>query len=205
MARAAQPPSTSSSLLVQLREAADGAAWRTFVDLYTPLVYGYARRRGLQDADAQDVVQFVFGQVCQTIRSFDYDRDRGRFRNWLGVLTSRAIGRQLRKAARPGQGPGLGADDATLEALAGDVEPEWIDEFNLQVCRIAMERIRPDFDPLVWRAFELTWVKGQEPKQVSRTVQKPAAWVYKAKFKVLERLRDEVQFLCEDAVYFSDE
>lgn len=205
MTRAAQPPSTSSSLLVQLRDAGDVAAWRTFVDLYTPLVYGYVRRRGLQDADAQDVVQQVFTQVSQAIRSFDYDPARGRFRNWLGVLTGRAIGRHVRIAARPGQGPGLGADEASLNALEGEVAPDWIDEFNAQVCRMALERILPEFDPLVWQAFEMTWISEQDPQEVADAVQRPVGWVYKAKFKVLQRLKDEVQFLCEDAMYFSDE
>jgi hypothetical protein len=45
-------PATRASLLVRLRDARDGAAWTGFVDLYAPLVYGYARKVGLQDADA---------------------------------------------------------------------------------------------------------------------------------------------------------
>lgn len=202
MTRTVQPPSTCSSLLVQLRDAGDVAAWRTFVDLYTPLVYGYARRRGLQDADAQDVVQQLFIQVSQAIRGFDYDPARGRFRNWLGVLTARAVARHLR---RVGQVPGMGIEETNFDLLEGEVAPDWIDDFNGQVCRVAMQRIQSEIDPFMWQVFEMTWVGEQDPREVAHAVQKPVAWVYKVKFKVLRRLKDEVQFLCQDAIYFSDE
>src|SRR5947209_2872310 len=51
----AEIPATRASLLVRLRDPRDEAGWREFVDLYTPLVYGYARKQGLQDADAADL------------------------------------------------------------------------------------------------------------------------------------------------------
>jgi len=51
----AEIPPTRASLLLRLRDAQDGEAWREFVDLYAPLVYGYARKQGLQDADAADL------------------------------------------------------------------------------------------------------------------------------------------------------
>ena len=55
----AEIPATRPSLLVRLRDARDEAAWRQFVDLYAPLVYGYARKQGLQDADAHRALQFI--------------------------------------------------------------------------------------------------------------------------------------------------
>lgn len=39
-----EAPVTRPSLLVRLRSAADSDAWREFVLLYAPLVYGLARR-----------------------------------------------------------------------------------------------------------------------------------------------------------------
>ena len=56
-------PTTRPSLLVRIRDAGDKEAWRRFVEVYAPLVYGFARRRGLQDADAADVTQ----DVCQAV------------------------------------------------------------------------------------------------------------------------------------------
>jgi RNA polymerase sigma-70 factor (ECF subfamily) len=63
----AEIPATRASLLVRLRDPHNRAAWREFVDLYAPLVYGYARKQGLQDADAADLSQEVLGAVAGAI------------------------------------------------------------------------------------------------------------------------------------------
>jgi len=61
------PPTTHPSLLLRLRDARDDQAWSQFVDIYAPLVYGYARKHGLQDADAADVTQEVLRSVARSI------------------------------------------------------------------------------------------------------------------------------------------
>jgi GTP cyclohydrolase I len=60
-------PSTRPSLLVRLRDFEDRHAWHEFVDLYAPVVFGYARSRGLQNADAADLTQEVLSQVAEAI------------------------------------------------------------------------------------------------------------------------------------------
>src|SRR4051794_28075980 len=82
-----QPPATRASLLVRLRDPQDGEAWRQFVQLYASVVYGFARRRGLQDADAADLMQDVFRAVSAAIGRLDYDPQRGSFRSWLYTVT----------------------------------------------------------------------------------------------------------------------
>ena len=82
----ADPPSTRLSLLVRLRDLNDADAWRQFVELYAPLVYHYAHRRGLQDADAADVTQDVLQAVASGMEHFRYDPERGTFRGWLFTL-----------------------------------------------------------------------------------------------------------------------
>ena len=81
------PDTTRPSLLLRLRNPRDDEAWRVFVETYTPLVYGYCRRRGLQASDVSDVTQEVMVQVSHSIRDFSYQPERGRFRDWLGTLT----------------------------------------------------------------------------------------------------------------------
>ena len=56
-------PATRLSLLVRLCDARDDGAWAQFVEIYAPLVYGYARKHGLQDADAADLTQDVLQAV----------------------------------------------------------------------------------------------------------------------------------------------
>ena len=48
---------TPASLLERLRRPAEQQAWARFVDLYTPLLYYWARRTGCPEADAADLTQ----------------------------------------------------------------------------------------------------------------------------------------------------
>ena len=97
---------TRPSLLMRLRDHADAEAWRTFALLYAPLMYGYCRKSGLQDADAADVAQDVLKQVSRSIRGFVYDQQKGRFRDWLRTIARNKVPPLLRKAeARAGDFP----------------------------------------------------------------------------------------------------
>src|SRR5918911_4262586 len=87
----AQFPPTWASLLVRLRDPRDGPAWGEFVDLYAPLVYGYLRKQGLQDADAADLCQDVLAAVAGAVGRLEYDPAKGAFRNWLFTVVRRKL------------------------------------------------------------------------------------------------------------------
>ena len=93
---------TRSSLLVRIRDGENVQAWSEVVEIYSPVVFGFLRRQGLQDADAADVAQDAFRTVARSIGGFDCDRRQGSFRGWLrAVVRSRlsdfrtARGRQV--------------------------------------------------------------------------------------------------------------
>ena len=104
-------PLTRASLLVQLRDGANHAAWQEFVQLYGPVVYGFARKRGLQDADAADLMQDVLRSVSTAIGRLDYDRNQGHVsrlavhdhaqQDFQFSLGARAFGRKARATRRP--------------------------------------------------------------------------------------------------------
>src|SRR5690348_4768465 len=86
-----ESPATRASLLVRLRDTSDGEAWQEFVHLYAPVIYGFARKRGLQDADAADVMQDVLRSVSAAVPRLEYDPGRGSFRGWLFTVTRNKI------------------------------------------------------------------------------------------------------------------
>jgi RNA polymerase sigma-70 factor (ECF subfamily) len=197
-----EPPSTRITLLTRLRSADDAEAWRTFVDLYLPLVYRYCRKRGLQDADARDVSQQVLASVHRAIDKFEYDPQRGRFRGWLGTIAAHEIGRYLARDRRPGKGGGGGAGNHLAEQAGGEVDSAWQEEFNAHIFASALDRVKPGFDELTWQAFDRTWLGDADPQEVARNLHKSPAWVYKARYRVLQRLRSEIEFLTNDAAVF---
>src|SRR5437588_1688494 len=78
-----ESPATRASLLVRIRDAGDEEAWTEFVEIYAPLIYGFSRKRGLQDADAADLTQEILRTVAHSVHRLDYDPKRGTFRGWL--------------------------------------------------------------------------------------------------------------------------
>ena len=71
---------TRPSLLVRIRDPKDQQAWRAFLDLYAPLIYGFGRKSGLQDADSADLTQIVLQAVSSSIGRLEYDSEKGTFR-----------------------------------------------------------------------------------------------------------------------------
>jgi len=191
--------STRPSLLLRLRDPRDAEAWRAFVDVYGPLVYGHARRRGLKHEDAEDVTQRAFTRVSEAIRTFNYQPDLGRFRDWLGTVVRNEINRLLK--AEMGAARGKGGDaDLRLENLAAPpADAAWTAEFNAHILQVALERCRGRFEPATWRAFERVWLQQTPAVQVAQEMGQPIDWVYVAKSRVLKLLAQEVQEMADDA------
>src|SRR5262245_2543125 len=117
-----EPPVTRPSLLVRLRDARDAPAWAQFVRVYAPLVCGFARRQGLQDADSADRTSYVLQTVAQSVRGLDYDPARGSFRGWLfTVVRSRLSNFRRRRRNHPDEGSG---DTEVQQALGSVPAPE---------------------------------------------------------------------------------
>jgi RNA polymerase sigma-70 factor (ECF subfamily) len=92
---------TPTSLLERLREPFSPGAWERLVSLYSPLIYAWGRRIGLQDQDAADLVQEVFLKLVQVLPTFSYDARKG-FRRWLRTVTLNTWrDRRKRRGDRP--------------------------------------------------------------------------------------------------------
>ena len=190
---------TRPSLLVRIRDPRDAESWRWFVELYTPPVLRYCRLRGLQDADAADVTQEVMAQVARSMHSFRYSPARGRFRDWLGIITRRKVNRHLKKKNLGTTGAGGdGIVQANLDPRAIESDAEWSAEFNAQILRAALDRVRPCFGAGTWNAFASVWLKNQSAAEAARALGVSLEAVYVAKSKVLKRLEQEVLELAED-------
>lgn len=196
-----EAPTTRASLLIRLRDGHDAEAWRDFVQLYAPVVYGFARKRGLQDADASDLMQEVLRSVAGAVNRLDYDPHRGTFRGWLFTVTRNKLYSFLNGQRRHVRGSGDSGAQERLENQAapdGESSAEWDREYERRLSRLAMDRIRHEFHESTWRAFWMTAVDGKNPKEVAATLKLSPGAVYVAKSRVLARLRQEVQQLQDD-------
>ncbi len=195
-------PLTRASLLVRIRDGRNQEAWRQFVELYAPVVYGFARKRGLQDADAADVMQDVLRSVAGAAERLNYDPARGSFRGWLYTVARNKIFNFLEAGRHKlGRGSGDTGVHERLEALAGPewgLAESWDEEYERNLAALAMRRVEDEVQPATWQAFWQTAVEGRNGREVGEALGMSAGAVYVARSRVLARLKEEVQRLQED-------
>jgi RNA polymerase sigma-70 factor (ECF subfamily) len=193
---------TRPSLLVRIRDTRDREAWGQFVEIYAPLVYDMARRRGLQDADAADLTQEVLRSVSGAIGRLDYDPRRGTFRSWLFTVTRNAINSFLESRRRVPRGSGDSSVQAWLENRPGPDEneesAEWDRDYQRRVLDYATERVRLTFEDATWQAFAQTAIDGKPVKDVAAGLGMTVGAVYIARSRVLGRIKDEVRKLLDE-------
>ncbi len=185
-------PPTRASLLLRLRDPQDGAAWQQFVDLYGPLVYGYARKQGLQDADAADLSQEVLCEIAGGLGRLDYDPARGAFHNWLLTVVRRRLWKWQAAQKRRPRASGDSAIRALLEQRPAPepAEAAWEAEWQQSAFAWACELVRRDVTDRTWQAFWRTAVEGQPGKRVAADLGLSVAAVYLARSRVLARLKE---------------
>ena len=194
-------PQTRSSLIAQVRSPEDREAWDQFVLIYRPVIYRMARRRGMQDADAQDLVQTVFMRLAASIQRWEKTDPETKFRHWLRRVARNAI---LSAFSRQPKDAAAGGSEmlnllAEQPEIAKDVEQELATEAMREQYLRAAAVVKTDVDGDTWRAFELTVVCGQSCDEAAARLGKSVGAVYAARSRVMRRLREQVQRLQESA------
>ncbi len=197
-----EPPATRHSLILRLRDAADAVAWREFVELYEPLVYKLACRKGLQDADARDLCQEVLVAVARAVHRWDPEPSRGSFRGWLFRIARNLLVNFLTRQNQP-RGSGATSVQELLEAQPSN-DPSatalFEAEYRQRVFQWAAEDIRSEFAPGTWQAFWLTALAGRSPRDVASELGLSVGAVYIARSRILARLRQRVEQLGDETI-----
>lgn len=188
---------TRATLLGRLRDGADPGSWGEFVALYYPLLKQVARRKGLNDHDAEDVVQNTFVRLQQALPRFEYDRDRGRFRTWLYEVCLHAVQDWQRKQRRR---QGL---DEVLRGLARsggrpDDDINWDKEVELRILGFALERLKQRLKPIAWACFEQRVLRERDRAAVAAELGLKENTVSKHVERAMKRLVEQCHDLREE-------
>jgi len=178
---------TPVSLLVRLRQPDAAEAWTRFVYLFTPLLDRWAHALGLQDADADDVVQDVFCILVKRLPEFVYDPHKS-FRAWLWTVLRNAWKDRLQRRNLPL----LPADAIDRRAAGEDDESITEVEYRHFLVGRAMQIMQSDFAPATWQAFWGVVVEERPGVEVARELGISVNAVYLARVRVLSRLRQEL-------------
>lgn len=191
--------STSSSLLERVK-ARDPGGWSKLSQIYGPLVYGWARRAGLQASDAADVTQEVFRAVATNVAAFRRERPGDSFQGWLWTIARNKIRDHYRRRSTEPQAEGGSHCQARFanlpDALSAD---ESIDAASQSLVNHRfLELVRAEFETRTWQAFWLTAVESRSAADVAQELGMSLGAVYVAKSRVLARIRQEAAGLAED-------
>lgn len=192
---------TRRSLIQRLRDWDDQASWNDFFETYWKLIYSVARKAGLNDAEALDVVQESIFSVAQYIPDFRYDPALGSFKSWLMRLTRCRIADHFRKRQFEREGKKFSReqtmDPTQLEAfpdLAGfDLEAAWNEEWERHVLAAALANVRQSANPVQYQIFYLHVCKGLPAREVAASLGVKLAQVYFAKYTVGKAVKKEIQ------------
>lgn len=191
-------PETRPSLLLRLRNPQDEQAWREFLEIYEPLIERLARRRGLQHADARELVQEVLVAVSGAIDRWDPDGTKGSFRGWLSTITRNLTINLLKREGRTTRGTG----DSEFARLMNE-QPDPIGEntalFDLEYRRrlfqFAAEHVQEQFEETTWQAFWKTSVEQQPLVDVCEELGLSRGAIYVARSRVMAKLRKYIEKL----------
>jgi RNA polymerase sigma factor (sigma-70 family) len=191
---------TRASLIKRLKDWEDQPSWQEFFDIYWKLIYGVARKAGLTDDEAQEVVQETLVSVAKHMPGFNYDPKIGSFKAWLLTMTRWRIIGQFRKR-KPGlqEEPAADEDSGRTKRIekiadpAGDaLDGIWEQEWQANLLEAATTLVKRTMDPQKYQIFDLLVNKGSTPERVASQFGVSVNLVYVTKHRVTEALKLEV-------------
>ncbi|MGI9115950.1 MAG: RNA polymerase sigma factor [Chthoniobacterales bacterium] len=195
---------TRRSLVDRLADWGDRARWQQFFDSYWKLIYSAARKSGLTDAEAQDVVQETIITVAKRIDQLRYDPARGSFKGWLLHITRWRIADQFRKRSPAQQGHHSARDQetATIDRMADpnaiDLDELWEREWQENLLTAATARVKKKIDPKQFQIFDCYVRKDWPAQKVAKELRVSVGQVYLARHRVSALLKKEVRALQRD-------
>lgn len=206
-----QWPTTRNTLLVNLAGKQHQSAWFDFSHLYEPVIYRFARRRGLQHTDAIELTQQVMLKVMKSAENWSQDQPPNHFRAWLKTVANNTLINMLtRDQKHRAAGTMRGEDESRIGQDARNEQSErraivsandeelWESEELRSILRCAAQNIRSEFSADSWQAFERTLLGNESVEDVARDLQKKCGAIYAARARIVRRLKSESQRLLEE-------
>ena len=192
----------------RLRNVGDDASWRLFFETYWRLIYNVARKSGLPDSDAQDIVQETVIAVVKKMPNFRYEPAKGSFKQWLLLITRRRIHDHLRRAYRayalvPDSGPGpreLEAIPSPAPLPDAEIDAAWETEWRENFFQAALAWVRPRANPKHYQAFDYCVLQGLKAGQVARLLGLSAPQIYLAKHRISSMVKRVAKQLETEAI-----
>lgn len=192
---------TRATLILRLKDWQDQASWQDFFDTYWKLIYRVARKGGLTEAEAQEVVQETMIAVAKHMPTFEYDPAIGSFKGWLLNMTRWRMLDHIRRqnTHRSNISESVEHTDETelLNRIADpaslDLDVLWESEWEKNLFDAALAKVKRKVDPQSYQIFDFYVNKEWPPEKVAETFGIPVDQVYLIKHRVTGMIKDEVK------------
>ena len=193
---------TRRSLVERLANWEDQRRWQEFFDTYWKLIYSAARRSGLTDVEAQEVVQETVITVAKNIDKLKYDPAIGSFKGWLLQITRWRIADQFRKREFGNARSPRSADDrltATIERIPdsqiADFDAVWEARWKENLFEAAIARVKKKIEPKQFQIFDCYVRKEWPAQKVAARLGVNVGQVYLLRHRVGALLKKEIRAL----------
>lgn len=190
--------------LLQGAKSGEPTAWHRLMELYRPLIAGWARRHTPGEQDAEDLGQEILAEVVRYLPTFEHNGRPGAFRTWLRTLAVHATSRFSTARAKQPQGTGDSAVLVSLHELAQDdsgLSKVWDQEHDQYVVNRLLQQVALEFEPITIKAFRRQTLDNASADVVAQELNMSIGAVYTAKSRVFLQLRQ----LSEGLLDWNDE
>lgn len=190
---------TSWTLVARLRNPNDQDSWQEFYEFYRRLIVGVAKKAGLTDEEAEDVMQETMRAFSCHVHDgkFATDAAHGSLRAWLLQTARWRIQDQLDKRLPVGsanEAPTVGTSatptiervpDAHPVNLEGLCDAEWKERLLQEALKAVQYKVKAEH----YQIFHLSALEQRPIEEVARIVGANRAQVYLIKHRVGSALK----------------
>lgn len=198
---------TRQSLIARLKDWEDQEGWKEFFDTYSELIFNVARKAGLTESEAHEVVQETVITVAKNLKAFKTGSEHGSFKAWLLKTTRWRIADQFRK--RPPEhrnaihrGPDDTVRTGTLDRVPDPnslrIDTAWDQEWEEKRRAIALERLKRKVSAKQFQIFQMLTAQGLYPAQVAKILGISKTLVYVTKHRLTKQFKKELDRLAQE-------
>ena len=192
---------TRMTLINQVKNPEDEAAWDEFCTFYWDLIINWARQLGCSNTLAKDIFQETIISLMRRFPDFEYNLEKGRFRSFLKTIVKRRIYDAYRKegkyvAVSPIKDDANEFDSNSVfdkfAAEKSEITFEhdfiWLDS----LLRSSIRRTSEKLDKLTYQSFKMYVLEEKPVEEVAKELKiSRVGTVYQHKSRFLTAMKDE--------------
>ena len=191
---------TRRTLIERVKNQHDENSWEEFVKVYQDYIYAIIRRMGINEHDADDLLQQVLINLWKMLPRLNFDGIK-RFRSVLSNVTRHRVIDFMRKRGNEANRLDNASKDETLRYLnqlnLSEVDAIADREWEVHLTNLAIEKVAPRFSGQAVNIFRMS-LKGLDVKEIANEVGLKENSVYRLRNRVKACLIEEIAQLREE-------